>query len=101
MQIVDAIELYMQETYHENVLTKNRRNLRRRGDGMVACANDLVISKLEKKPTLITNFIQYTPPPFIFNFIDQTNIIKGDVIFDGWQKRRTPEDVEQLLRVHP
>jgi hypothetical protein len=67
MQIIDAIEVYMQETYHENVLTQNKKNLRCREDGMVACANDLVISKLEKKPTLIVNFIQYTPPPFILN----------------------------------
>jgi hypothetical protein len=100
MQIVDAIEVYMQETYHENVLTNNRRNLRRRGDGMVACANDLLISKLEKMPTLIVNFIQYTPPPFILNFIDQTNIEKNDVVFDIWQKRRTPDDEERLLRVY-
>jgi hypothetical protein len=90
----------MKETYHENVLTQNRRNLRRRGDGMVACANDLLISKLEKKPTLIVNFIQYTPPPFILNFIDQTNIEKNDVVFDTWGRRRTLEDEERLLRVY-
>jgi hypothetical protein len=100
MQVIDAIEIFMEKTYHEKVLTKNKENLRCREDGMVACANDIVISKLENKPTLIVNFIQYTPPPLILNFIDQTNIEKGDVVFDTWQKRRTPEVEERLLRVN-
>jgi hypothetical protein len=54
----------------------------------------------EKKQTLIVNFIQYTPPPFILNFIDQTNIEKDDIVFDNWQKRRTLEDEEGLIRVY-
>jgi hypothetical protein len=91
----------MEETYHEKVLTKNTKNIRSREDGMVACMNDLVISKLENKPTLITNFIQYTPPPLILNFIDQTNIEKNDVVFDIWQKRNTPGYEERMLRIYP
>jgi hypothetical protein len=101
MQVIDAIEIHMEKNYHEQVLTKNKKNIRCREDGMVACANDLVISKLEKTPTLITNFIQYTPPPFILNFIDQTNIEKNDVVFDTWGRRRTQEDEERFLRVYP
>jgi hypothetical protein len=101
MQVIDAVEIFMEETYHEKVLTKNKKNLRCREDGTVACANDLIVSKLEKKPTLITNFIQYTPPPFILNLIDQTNIEKDDVVFDSWRKRRTLEDEERLIRVYP
>jgi hypothetical protein len=100
MQVIDAVELFIEENYGEKVLTKNKKNLRCREDGMVACANDLEISKLEKKPTLIANFIQYTPPPFILNFIDQINIEKDDVVFDNWRKRRTSEDEERLIRVY-
>jgi hypothetical protein len=100
MQVIDAVEVFMEETYGEKVLTKNKKNLRCREDGMVACANDLEISKLEKKQTLIVNFIQYTPLPFILNFIDQTNIEKDDVVFDNWRKRRTLEDEERLIRVY-
>lgn len=101
LQVIDAIEIYMEKTFNEKVLTKNMKNIRRREDEMFACANDLVISKLENKPTLITNFIQYTPPPLILNFIDQTNIEKNDVVFDIWHKRNTPGYEERMLRVYP
>jgi hypothetical protein len=96
MQVIDAIEIYMEEEYRESVLTKNKKNVRSRNDGLIACANDLMISKMEKKPTLITNFIQYSPPPLILNFIEETNIENGDVVFDTWTKRPTRES-EALL----
>ena len=100
-QVIDAIELYMGDTYHEQVLTRNKKNIRSRGDGMVGCANDLMISKLEKRPALITNFIQYTPPPMILNFIDQKNIENNDIVFDSWQKRQSRDYEERMLRVYP
>ena len=100
MQVVDAIEVYMGETYSEQVLTKNTKNIRRRGrDGLVACANDLMISKLEKRPALITNFIQYTPPPMILNFIDQKNVECNDVVFDSWMPKPTKETEARLTRI--
>jgi hypothetical protein len=101
MQVVDAIETYMEKTYQEKVLTKNKKNIRYRKDGMVACANDLIISNLEEKQTLIVNFIQYTPAPLILNFIEQTNIEKDDVVFDNWQNKPTKENEELMLRVYP
>ena len=35
---------------------------------------------------LITNIIQYTPLNMIMNFIDGTNVKKGDLLFDEWKK---------------
>jgi len=100
-QVIDAIEVYMGDTYSEQVLTKNKNNYRVREDGLVSCANDLMISKLEKRPALITNFIQYTPPPMILNFIDQKNIENNDVIFGSWQKKTSRGYEERMLMVHP
>lgn len=99
MQVVDAIENYMDETYQEKVLTRNRKNIRSREDGKIACANDLMISKLEKKPTLISNFIQYSPAPAILNFIDQTNIEKNDIVFNAWNNKPTRESEARMLRI--
>jgi hypothetical protein len=99
-QVIDAIEVYMEDTYSEQVLTRNKNNFRSREDGLVSCANDLLISKLEEKPTLITNFIQYTPPPLILNFIDQKNIENDDVVFGIWQKKPSPEYEEHMRRVY-
>jgi predicted metal-dependent hydrolase len=59
-----------------------------------------MISKLEGRPALITNFIQYTPPPLILNFIDQKNIEKNDIVFDSWQKKPSKEYEESLTRVY-
>jgi len=87
-QTVDAIEVFMDEEYHEQVLTRNRRNIKYREDGARACTNDLMISKLAGKPALISNFIQYSPPPMILNFINQTNMEKGDVLYGFWEKAK-------------
>ena len=101
MQVIDAIEVYMDGEYHENVLTKNRKNYRiRQEDNLVGCLNDLEIHKLEKKPALISNFLQYTPPPLMLSFIEGENIAKGDVVFGNWQKRTTPEIELAYTRIH-
>lgn len=99
MQVIDAVEVFMTEEYGESVLTKNLKNIISRNDGCVACLNDLEIRKLEKKPTFITNFIQYSPPPLILNFIDGTNVEKGDVVFDSWRKKPTKEYEAYLTRL--
>ena len=101
MQVIDAIEVYMDKEYHEKVLTQNNKNYRiRQEDNLVACLNDLEIYKLEKSPALISNFLQYTPPPLMLSFIEGENIVKGDVIFDNWQKRTTPEMEQAYTRIH-
>lgn len=91
-QVIDAIEVYMDERYHVPVLTQKRDNYQiRPDDGFEACLNDLDIHKLEKAPTLISNFLQYTPPPLMLSFIDGTNVAAGDVVFGRWQEKATPE----------
>jgi len=53
--------------------------------GLRAIKNDVFIKDLEKKPTLITNIIQYTPFNYISNLIDGTNVEKGDILFNEWR----------------
>jgi len=98
-QVIDAIEVYMDTEYHESVLTKNRKNYRVREDNLVGLLNDLEIHKLENKPALISNFLQYTPPPLMLSFIDGENTAKGDVVFGNWQKKTTPEMEREYLRI--
>jgi hypothetical protein len=83
VQTIDAVETYFSE---ENiaVLTKNKRNIIRRDD-CTAIKNDVLIKDLDKKPTLITNMVQYTPFNLIMNLIDGTNVEKGDLLFDEWK----------------
>jgi hypothetical protein len=54
-------------------------------DSLRAIKNDVYIKKLEEKPTLITNMIQYTPYSSIMNLIDGANVEKGDLLFDEWK----------------
>jgi len=68
-----------------NVLTKEKNNIVYK-DNLRAIKNDVSIMDLEKKPTLITNIIQYTPINLIMNFIDGTNAEKGDLLFDEWKE---------------
>jgi hypothetical protein len=79
VQTIDAVENFMLAN-NIKVLTKQKNNLVYK-DGLKAIKNDVSIMDLEVKPTLITNMIQYTPFRLILNFIDGTNIEKGDLLF--------------------
>ena len=81
-QTIDAVEKYML-LKSIKVLTKKKSNIVSNGN-FRAIKNDVSIISLKKKPTLITNIIQYTPFKQIFNFIDGTNAEKGDLLFDEW-----------------
>jgi hypothetical protein len=84
VQTVDAVEKYMLSK-NTNVLTKEKSNIVYK-DRLRAIKNDVSIKDLEKRPTLITNIIQYTPIPLIMNFIDGTNVENGDLLFDEWKE---------------
>jgi len=84
VQTINAVEKYMLSKNIE-VLTKKKSNLVYKG-GLRSIKNDILIMDLEEKPTLITNIIQYTPFHLITNFIDGTNIEKGDLLFDEWKE---------------
>ena len=82
-QTIDAVEKYFLQK-NIQVLTKNKKNVVQNGN-LKAIKNDVFIKNLDKKPTLITNIIQYTPFKYIMNLIDGTNVEKGDLIFDEWK----------------
>ena len=43
--------------------------------------NDVFITEMTEKPTLITNLIQYTPTNLVINLIEGSNVRKGDLLF--------------------
>jgi len=83
VQTIDAVEIYFFQNNKKIILTKNKKNIVRKGD-LRAIKNDVFIKDLEEKPTLITNIVQYTPFNCIANLIDGTNVEKGDLLFDEW-----------------
>jgi hypothetical protein len=83
-ETIDAVEKYFSQK-NINVLTRNRKNIIRRGN-LKAIKNDVFIKDLYEKPTLITNIIQYTPFALVMNLIDGTNVAKDDLLFDEWNK---------------
>jgi hypothetical protein len=85
-QTVEEVEKYMW-VKNMKVLTKKKSNIILNGN-FRAIKNDVSIIALKDKPTLITNIIQYTPFNQILNFIDGTNIEKGDLLFDEWKEAK-------------
>ena len=83
-QTIDAVEKYFWSK-NEKVLTKKKSNIVLYNN-LRAIKNDVSINSLKQKPALVTNIIQYTPFKQILNFIDGTNIEKGDLLFDEWKK---------------
>jgi hypothetical protein len=84
VQTINAVEKFMLSK-NIKVLTKEESNIVYK-DRLRAIKNDVSIRDLKKKPTLITNIIQYTPFNKIMNFIDGTNVRKGDLLFDEWKE---------------
>ncbi|MCL2042499.1 MAG: hypothetical protein FWG89_00010 [Treponema sp.] len=82
-QTIEAIEKYFKQI-NMYVLTRRKKNIVQRGN-LRAIKNDVYIKDMEKKPTLITNMIQYTPYKYILNLIDGTNVEKGDLLFNEWK----------------
>jgi hypothetical protein len=83
MQTVDAVEKFFMER-NQLVLSKNRENIFK-GNGCITIRNDVPLQKMESRPTLITNILQYTPAQLLPNLIDGTNIEKGDILFGKWK----------------
>jgi len=81
-QTINAIEKYFSKS-NTRVLTRKEENIVEK-DGIRGIKNDVYLKELEKKPTLITNMLQYTPVKLIMNLIDGTNVKKGDLLFNGW-----------------
>jgi hypothetical protein len=73
---------------------------------MKAIKNDVFLKDLEKKPTLISNMLQYTPINLIKNLIDGTNVEKEDLLFDhGIDKKvyygQYTTNTDQGIRICP
>ncbi|GHT86516.1 hypothetical protein FACS1894137_12200 [Spirochaetia bacterium] len=84
IQTVNAIEQYFLGKGMQ-VLTKNKKNVLHKG-GRKAIRNDILLKRLELKPTLITNLLQHTPANLIPNLIDGSNVEKRDVLYGAWER---------------
>jgi hypothetical protein len=83
VQTMHAVETYLSQK-NIKVLSRDEKNIIQKGN-LKAIKNDVFIKDLEEKPTLITNIVQYTPFNYITNFIDGTNVEKGDLLFKQWE----------------
>jgi hypothetical protein len=84
LQTIDAVEAFF-ANQNMRVLTKKKSNLMQQGN-MRAIRNDVYLKTLEKRPTLITNMLQYTPMSLMLNFINGSNVEKGDILFNQWKQ---------------
>jgi hypothetical protein len=82
-QTIDAIEKYSLQN-NVKVLTKKSENIIQKGD-LKAIRNDVYLNDLEKRQTLISNMLQYTPVNLMMNLIDGTNVEKRDLLFNEWK----------------
>jgi len=84
VQTINAVEKYF-DWRDIRVLSRKQENLVEK-DGRKGIKNDVYLKRLDEKPTLIANIIQYTPFALIMNLIDGSNVEKGDLIFDEWKQ---------------
>ncbi|MBF0290263.1 MAG: hypothetical protein HQM14_20810 [SAR324 cluster bacterium] len=85
LQIVESIEDFYSHNLQRKVLTTNKKNHLKDKYGRRAVLNDVRIRDLTPKPTLIANFIQYTPPGMMLSFVEGKNIKNKDVLYGVWQ----------------
>lgn len=83
MQTVEAVEWFFARQ-ERRVLSKKKENIQQ-GEGFITIRNDVAVQDLASKPALICNMLQYTPTDLLPNFIDGTNVEKGDILFGKWR----------------
>jgi hypothetical protein len=84
MQTVEGVEKFFLKQ-GEKVLSQKKENINW-GPDYITVKNDVVLERLESKPTLITNILQYTPASLALNLIDGSNAKKGDILFGATWK---------------
>jgi 23S rRNA U2552 (ribose-2'-O)-methylase RlmE/FtsJ len=69
---------FMDKLFKNNSNIPNKKINKRIISGI---RNDVLIKEMEKKPTLISNLIQYTPANIVLNLIEGNNFKNGDLLF--------------------
>lgn len=80
VQTVNAIELFYKNSYKKEVLTRKKENKGEK-DGKKYIFNDVLMTELAEKPSLISSLLQYSPMPLQLNFINGENVKKKDFLF--------------------
>lgn len=65
---------------------------------IAAIRNDLLIADLARAPGLLTNFLQYTPPPQILRFTAGSLDPTEDIVFGTWFPVANTDRIERLAR---
>ena len=73
MQTIDAIEKFYLKEFNRDVLTRDKGKIKRYPNKEVAISSNILIDELALKPTLVTNYIQYSTAPHILKFLDSDN----------------------------
>lgn len=82
LQTIDAIEKFYFDQYKKAVLTQSKKSRKENGN-QFCVLNDIKISEMKEVPTLVSNFIQYTPYNLILNFIQEEHYMK-DPVYGKW-----------------
>lgn len=82
VQTINAVEKYYSEKWKRKVLSKNSANLIKK-DNRQYILNDVLLSELAEKPTLILNLLQYSPIDLRIKMIDGKNIEEKDYLFQS------------------
>jgi hypothetical protein len=82
-QTANAIESFFIKKGRHVLSAKKENHIRHAKQS--AILTDILLSELAKKPTLISNLIQYTPAKLTLNLLDGSNIEKGDVLYGVWR----------------
>jgi hypothetical protein len=80
LQTVDAVERYVADTRKRQVLSRKSDNIVQDG-AMGYIVNDVDITWLYDRATLIVNLLQYSTPPLMVSFIDRKNVERRDPLF--------------------
>ena len=87
LQTVDAIEQFY-FSKRKKVLTAKKTNvlIRKEESGKIikAILNDVLLTDMIPRPTLIINLLQYSPGNLALNLIEGSNIQKRDILFGEW-----------------
>jgi hypothetical protein len=82
MQTIQAIETFYFKKWKRNVLTRNTKNRINVGNKKYIL-NDILLSELSEKPTLILNLLQYSPVELRLRMLDGKNIEANDYLFSS------------------
>jgi hypothetical protein len=85
-QTLREVSVMMSSKYHLRVLMMKEENIMINGD-QAAWRNDVDANLLKERPSLFTNFLQYTPAPLMLDFISKKNLEEREPVYGAWMPK--------------